>query len=217
MSSKQHHSPEAQAFARSRAAEGLSTREIAEALGALGTRVSHVTVSRWLKESEPAKGPAPALAPALVARLEKRKAGAAPVAPPAAEPPPAPEAEGELDLEAVLTAMLREAQQEAKAHGEASNTRASQAALTRATKLVHVLSQLDKRRPSDPDVFTTSHAQIEKAFAELGSQFGALVEQRGILCQACNRELSCAFGRGHLGASTQAQQVAYLKAQQGPR
>ncbi|MES1188037.1 MAG: hypothetical protein ABUL60_29740 [Myxococcales bacterium] len=207
MTRKPHYTQAAKDTAIAWAQAGKTTREIADDLAALGTKVSHVSVSRWLKA---ASGPtSPAVDPALAERLRARNAA------PAAEPAPTTPADDgadELDFEAELRGLIDEARSEAKALEQASNPKLAQASQGRVVKLMGMLAQVTKRRPSDPDVLTASHAQIEKAFGELSAGFIELCETRGILCGACNKELSCAFGRGELTADSPPEaRVAYLK------
>ncbi|HVY27031.1 MAG TPA: hypothetical protein VHB79_10790 [Polyangiaceae bacterium] len=157
---------------------------MSEALAARGVVVSYETVRAWAKRAG-VEQPSP-VAPALRQRLEARRAAAA-----AAESAP----EAELDFDGELRGMIAEARQEAREHAQASNPRAAQAALTRATKLMAMLAQSEKRKPANPDVLTFSKAEIDAEFARVSALLAKLCE-RPVLCSECSRSLSVKFGRG---------------------
>lgn len=185
------YEPEAIAYAVAEVAKGRGTREVAEELAELGVEVSHMTIARWCKAPPPEVPATPAVSSALTDRLRARQA------PPAEPPPevPAEDPDAAFDFEASLQRMIREAEREAKAHDLASNPRGAQAAMRRASEMMKVLAQSEKRKPADPDVLTFSRTEIERGFADATDLLERLCA-RPVLCSACSRELSVKFGRG---------------------
>ncbi len=194
--------PKAVEYALAQCRAGRSFRDVAAELHELGVDVSYGTVRRWVERADAkpeAPPPAPVAAPdtpradpKLRQRLEAQKARAAAEAPPPEAPsdPAAP-----FDYEAELHRMIRDAQQEVKEYTQSSNPKAAQAAARRASDLMKVLAQQEKRKPVDPDVLTFSKAEIERAFGEVEGLLAKLCE-RPVLCASCSRELSVRFGRG---------------------
>ncbi len=176
---------QAKAFAIAEVAKGRGVRDVASELAELGVPVSHMTVHRWAQAAAPAQG--------VASKPPVAQAGQHFGVPP--PPPPPPDDGAPFDFDASLQRMIREAELEAKAHEAASNPRGAQAAMRRASEMMKVLAQSEKRKPADPDVLTFSRAEIEKAFAEMSGTLETLLE-RPLLCSACSKELSVRFGRG---------------------
>jgi hypothetical protein len=216
------HDPEAIAYAVEAVRAGRSTREIAAELAELDVHVSHMTVKRWSdaagkgessarpaqkagasskaepvtmprppEATPPPSAPPPAQAPSLAERVKAGRERAAAAAPPAPEADP----NAPFDFEASLQRMIRQAEGEAKAHELASNPRGAQAAMRRAAELMKVLSQSEKRKPTDPDVLTFSKGEIDAAYSAMTGTLEQLM-QRPVLCSSCSRDLSVKFGRG---------------------
>jgi len=198
------YEPGVKEHALEQAARGVSVREIEAELAELGVIVSHMTIQRWVQASKaptappPAKdrqeAPPPAPKPKLTEALQARKdrqAGSAEATPPETpEDPGAP-----FDFEGSLQRMIRDAEKEARAHDLASNPRGAQAAMRRASELMKVLAQSEKRKPQDPDVLQFSRAEIDRGFAEVSALLAKLCE-RPVLCSECSRALSVKFGQG---------------------
>jgi hypothetical protein len=211
------YDPEAVAYAVAEVAKGRSYREVAEELVGLGVDVSHMTVKRWSQAKKDDGGsipPADSTGASVaagdgewvaepvksVARKIRQRGGGgvAKAAPPPPElEPPTPADPESFDYEATLLGMLRDAQAEAKAFTAASNPKAAQTAMRRASELMKVLAQSEKRKPADPDVLSFSRKEIEEEWARLEGTLRTLCE-RPVLCSACSRELSVAFGRGQV-------------------
>lgn len=192
--------------------KGYSYREIEAELTELGVLISHMKVKRLVDESKasasaphppaplasapedrqeaPPQAPKPKLTEALQARKD-RQAGSADD-----RPPETPEDPGvPFDFEGSLQRMIRDAEREARQHDQASNPRGAQAAMRRASELMKVLAQSEKRKPADPDVLQFSLAEIDRAYAEISALLAKLCE-RPVLCSECSRALSVKFGRG---------------------
>lgn len=163
---------------------GESARDVSRRLAeTLDIRVSHVAISRWVKEA--ATAPAvPALAPAPPAQPETN-----------ADDVPPENADTLTLTRWMRDAAIRDAGR-AKAVGHYGP--AAQF-MKRAADLAPTIARLEKASRESGDLIRVSRADVEKTMGGIREKVAALLD-RPLLCAHCGRALSVAIGHGTDGA-----------------
>jgi DNA invertase Pin-like site-specific DNA recombinase len=156
-------------------AKGGSTREIAKAAG-----VSHMTVSRWIKDAD--------VAPAVAAR-------AAALAANVATEPDATDSDADFPEHTpeMLRYQIAEARKRTKASERAGDYKSSTQNAKLVADLTNTLLRAERGETEDADVLKISRREIDQAMARVSARVRAIVE-RPMLCAHCSRKLSVEFG-----------------------
>ncbi len=155
-------------------AVGCPLSEIAGTLG-----VTKTTVSRWLKQP---RAEAPAPAPSIPSHM----------APPA---PPAPALEVTEDTVGTLRAMLnRTLKRSADAEASGNHT-AAQREGRDAAMLMTVLARESGKAAEEGDMTKITRSEVAKIEDSLRERIASICT-RPLLCSACSRALSVAWGAG---------------------